>query len=466
MKARHIAAISVAVALAAAGCGGSSSGSTASGGETSSSPSGTVAATTPAASPDTGSSSGGDDATSASGTLTVWLQVDAQSGWPKVVAAATDAFHKKYPNVKVDVQYQQWGDHLTKLDATLTAGNAPDVVEFGNTETTKYMAEGALVDLSGDTSMFDNSTTWLDGLAKSCTYEGKTYCVPYYASSRAITYRTDMFKKAGITAPPTSLAELDTMCKKLMDTYGDDPNFSALYLPGKNWYAAMSFVYGKAGAIATKSGDQWQPGLSSAKAQAGLKEWLKIYQDCSRAAPNIDEAHPQQYTVMAKGKVAMMWGLGWEYASVTAPKDSGGNPGLKGKLAVFPMPGYQAGKQLPAFLGGSDLGIPVSSKHQDWAKAWIAAFTSTPVQTKLVKTAGLIPNTTSLLKLLTSPSDKAFAKAASTSWFVPTSPNWADVENQSVLTTMLSSIASGKSSVADATKSADQKLDTILNKAS
>src|SRR5207237_6583460 len=70
--------------------------------------------------------------------LTVWLQVDAQSGWPNVVAAATSAFQAKHPGVDVKVQYQTWGTHLGKFDATLAGGNAPDVIEMGNTEMVKY----------------------------------------------------------------------------------------------------------------------------------------------------------------------------------------------------------------------------------------------------------------------------------------------------------------------------------------
>ena len=63
-------------------------------------------------------------ATGASGgkaadTLTVWLQVDAQSGWPEVVAAANAQFKAQNPGWDVDVQYQTWGTHLAKFDATL-----------------------------------------------------------------------------------------------------------------------------------------------------------------------------------------------------------------------------------------------------------------------------------------------------------------------------------------------------------
>src|SRR6476619_5355344 len=139
--------------------------------------------------------------------LTVWLQVDAQSGWPDVVAAANQQFQKDHAGWTVDVQYQNWGDHLQKFDATLAGGNTPDVIEMGNTEMVKYMAAGAFADISSSKGQFDNSANWLKGLAASGVYGGKLYGVPYYAGSRVVTYRTDVYNKAGISKLPTSLAQ-------------------------------------------------------------------------------------------------------------------------------------------------------------------------------------------------------------------------------------------------------------------
>ena len=96
--------------------------------------------------------------------LTVWLQVDAQSGWPDIVAAANAQFQKDHPGWTVDVQYQNWGDHLQKFDATLAGGNTPDVIEMGNTEMTKYMAAGAFADISSYKSTLRRTRrNWLSG---------------------------------------------------------------------------------------------------------------------------------------------------------------------------------------------------------------------------------------------------------------------------------------------------------------
>ena len=102
--------------------------------------------------------------------ITVWLQVDAQSGWPNLVAAANQEFQAKHPGTTVDVQYQTWGDHLSKFDATLAGGNTPDVIEMGNTEMTKYMAAGAFANLSSQKGSFANSKNWRKCLTACAIY--------------------------------------------------------------------------------------------------------------------------------------------------------------------------------------------------------------------------------------------------------------------------------------------------------
>ena len=47
--------------------------------------------------------------------LTVWLKIDPQSGWPDIVAATNAQFQKDDLGWTVEVQYQNWGDHLCAI---------------------------------------------------------------------------------------------------------------------------------------------------------------------------------------------------------------------------------------------------------------------------------------------------------------------------------------------------------------
>lgn len=390
--------------------------------------------------------------------ITVWLMGDARDAWPTAVEAANKAFTAAHPNTKVVIEYQTWADHLTKFDATLAANNVPDVIEFGNTEVTKYAAAGALADLSSYKSTFDNNKTWLKGLTDAGSYNGKLYAVPYYAGSRAVIYRTDMYKAVGASVP-TSYAEFLANGKKLMAKYGKaNKNFSAVHLPGKYWYAAMSFVYDAGGSIAVNSGGTWKGNLSSAKSIAGLNRFKEVATTLSKADKAGTEA--EQWKVMGSGSAAGSYSNGWELGLITDPK-FGGDTKLTGKLSAYPMPSVTKGKYSPAFLGGSNLAVPAKSDAVALGAEWIKHFTSNKAMKYIVVDGGALPNNTALLYLLP-PENKPFAEAAKSTWFVPTAKNWVNVEKAQVLQTMLSNIASGKKTVVQAAKDADKEITALL----
>jgi N,N'-diacetylchitobiose transport system substrate-binding protein len=394
--------------------------------------------------------------------ITVWLMGDAQANWPEAVAAANTAFKQKHPGVDVDVQYQSWGDYKTKFEATLAAGSGPDVLEFGNTDIPKYSAAGALAPLQR--SDFPNSATWLAGLAKAGTYNGKLYGVPYYAGARGVIYRKDQYAAAGIKKVPTTLAEFNAAGARLMARYGGskNPNYSAVYFPGRYWYAAMSFVYDYGGQIAKTKNGKWVGTLAEPKALSGLTAWRSAARQLSRANKTGDEAHPQQALVFAKGSVGSFIGNGWEWPYALDPKV--GNPSLDGKIGAYPMPSHIKGRYMPTFLGGSNLGVSITSKQKARAADWIAAFTSTANETRMATSGGVIPNTTTLARVNASKASLApFAEAAKYSWFVPSTPNWANVESANVLQSMLSNILRNPSKTRELAQKASDQITEILN---
>lgn len=398
-------------------------------------------------------------------TIKVWLMVDAQSGWKNVVDDATARFTAE-THATVDVQYQEWANRYTRLDTALAGSTPPDVVELGNTDMPKYVFEGAFA--SVDKSKFENSSTWLTGLSDPCTLDGKTYCVPYYAGARVLIYRTDLLQAAGLT-PPTTYADLVTDMATLKTKNASDPNFAAFYMPGAYWYAAMSWVYGNGGQIATKGSDgKWQGTLSQPQALQGLQQWADLQHNDSKGDPTKDEN--DQDAIFAQGHAAFMYGNGWEVGSVQSQHKDPNDPNsamvdtaVKGKVAAVAMPGATAGKGLPSFLGGSDVAVTKVSKNQALAAEWIKIFTDTTSQKGLIA-KGALPNATALLDQAASqPGNAATAQAAKNSWFVPMAPNWADVESGNILQQMLRDIATNHKTVQDAATWADGQITTILN---
>ncbi len=397
--------------------------------------------------------------------VTVWVMTDAQNGWPGAIAAANAQFKQKHPGVDVNIQYQSWDSVLQKFDAALAANDAPDVIELGNSQTVKYMAAGAFSTIKAKN--YPNSSTWLGGLKAYCSYNGKLYCVPYYAGARAVIYRKDMYRRAGIKGVPKTYAQFLSAGNKLMKKFGKNKNFSAFYEPGQNWYVATSFVedYGGHLAVRGKNG-KWKGALDSPQAIKALTIFKSMVLKLSRASKTQDEAHPYPSIPFAKNRVGSFIGNGWEWPYVFDPKGGAAPKSLEKKMGAYPMPSHIRGRYMPTFLGGSDLGIPISAKNKQLGADWIKAFTSTPAMTLIAK-AGNIPNTTKLANVnAKNPALAPFARASKYSWFTPSAPNWTNVENSHLLKQMLTAILTNKKSVKAATHSASKQITKILNASS
>ncbi|MFG2813753.1 extracellular solute-binding protein [Streptomyces sp. NPDC004673] len=395
-------------------------------------------------------SKGGD-----SDQLTVWLTVDAQNNWPDLVQAADSAVMKKHPDLKIKHEYYGWPDKNAKLDAVLATDKAPDVVEMGNSEMLGYMVKGAFAPV--DPAKFAASDAWLDGLKTSVTYDGKTYGVPYYAGGRVANWRKDVAASVGVKTPPKTYAELTSALDKIQKKEGD--KFNAWYQPTRDWYAAMSFVYDAGGAIAKEEGGQWKGTLSSPESVKGLTAFKQVVDKYMHGDKTKDES--DRYLVYGQGKSAMIFAAAWEGATSADPKnDKTGK--LKDNLENFVMPG-PSGKNMPVFLGGSDLAVPVKSHNQDVAAEWINAFTGPAGQKGLMAKGNLPNNKTDLATLKNDPATVVPATAAESNWFVPMAPGWGQVEKAQVLQTMLQQIGTGKKSVQDAAKEADAAIDKVIN---
>jgi N,N'-diacetylchitobiose transport system substrate-binding protein len=414
-----------------------------------------------------GSKTDNSPTTSASGavdgkgkTLKVWLMVDAQSSWKNVVDDASKRFTDA-TGAQVTVEYQQWANHLTKLDATLAGSAVPDVIELGNTEFPKYVFSQAFAAINP--ADYENSGTWLQGLKGACDFEGQTYCVPYYAGARVLIYRTDLFKKAGITAAPKTYDEFLSDADKLQTAQKSDSKFGAVYMPGQYWYAAMSWVKAAGGDIAKQDGDKWAGQLSQPPSIAGLQKWVDMAKKYSKADPTKNEN--DQAGIFAQGEAGMFYGNAWEQGAAEQVKKDPNDPNsklvdtkVKGKLAAAPMP------EVPSFLGGSNLGVATKSQNKQLAAQWIKYFTDSTSMAGLVK-ANALPNSTALLDKAAAdnPTIAPAALAAKSSWFTPSAEKWADVEKGNILQTMLTDILTGKKSVADGAKWADDQINTTLN---
>jgi N,N'-diacetylchitobiose transport system substrate-binding protein len=198
----------------------------------------------------------------------------------------------------------------------------------------------------------------------------------------------------------------------------------------------------------------------------GIQDYVDYYQASSTGPKNNDEMNPPEYTLFQQGKVGMFVGNGWEISSAIGTK---GVVTSADQVGVMAIPSVTDGKTQPVFLGGSVLGVAAKSKNQAQAIDWLKQLTTDAGQQLLISN-GWIPNLKAAAANIPSTPDTAILKvqateAAAGSGFTPNDPRWAGVEANNPIKTMMTKILTGQSSIADAAKEADQKIDTVLNAA-
>jgi N,N'-diacetylchitobiose transport system substrate-binding protein len=402
-----------------------------------------------------GCAGGGDSGSSEKATIRVWLNGTDTPDDARAYLVKT--FEKENPGSKLKIEEQSWTGIVDKLTTALSGSDSPDVVEVGNTQAPAFTTVGAFMDLTDKKAELGGKDL-LPGFVDVGTADGKFYAAPYYAGSRLVFYRKDMFQAAGLSVPKT----FDEYVQDGITLAKANPGVSGIYMPGKDQYNVMPYIWEAGGEIATEKGGKWTAQLSSDESVAGLTTFQKVAQEASTAPKDGDGTNPQ--VPFCANQVAMLSAPNWVKGSILAPADSDtpGCPDIESNLGVFALPGKSAGTTAQVFAGGSNIAVSNKSAHKDLAYKALKIMLSKDYQSILGK-HGLVPALTSLADTLGSDETaKASAEAAANTKLTPASPKWADVEASSILLDTFSSIAQG-ADVKTTAEAADKKIDSILN---
>ncbi|MEV4064873.1 extracellular solute-binding protein [Nonomuraea dietziae] len=391
-------------------------------------------------------------ASAAPAKLTVWI-MDGSVTQELLKQFETD-YEAAHKGVDLDIQIQAWDGIGERVTAALASTDAPDVIEVGNTQVAQYSASGGVRDLTGKIADL-RGEDWIPGLAEPGKIDGKQYGVPWYAANRVVVYNRDLWEKAGIEAPPKTREEWLEVTASL-NKGGDQ----GIYLTGQTWYALAGFIWDEGGDLAVKEGDRWKGALDTPQALAGM-EFYRRLQALGKGPKDADEANPPQHEVFAQGRVGQIIAVPGIAARVLEVE-----PGMKGKMGFFPIPGKSADKPGAVFTGGSDLIIPEASKNHDAAYEVVKALAGEKFQTELAKAMSFVPNRASLAGVLSGDEGTAaMAAGAAHGRATPNTPNWAAVEATSIIKQYMTAVLTGKDAAAEASK-VSESITTTLNSGS
>jgi N,N'-diacetylchitobiose transport system substrate-binding protein len=380
-------------------------------------------------------------------------------------------FHKQYhayAKTKINVVWIPWADRTTDWQkAAAGHKNAPDITELGNTDTPTQASLGLLDNIASNVTAWSSKPDLVAGMLANDTQGGGTYGVPWFGGVRGIWYRQNEFQVAGITAPPTTWAQLLTDAKKLMKKF---PGSYGIGAPSNYTYGIASFIWGAGGQIAVQKGGKWVGELTSPQSEAGIRFYadLTLTQHLSPAKyigqtelGNPGATSGGSNEDFGLGRLGMYIDGPWAQAEFPA------NTVDKAGLASFPVPSQNGPNPAPAFAGGSDLGVFVSSKYKtaDWAL--IRVMDSTANSTSFASLQGFFPPYTSKLTggaYAGSPIMSGFAKAATSTQISPfNAKNWTIVDTtDQIIPTMMKALEKGANFSATVSK-ANTAMTNVLN---
>ncbi len=323
---------------------------------------------------------------------------------------AADAYHAAHSNVSFTVDPIQNEQFTTKVPAALAGGDPPDIFQqWGGGQLVSQITSGKLMDLTSASSGWISE---LGATAQGWQADGKQYGIPYDLHVVGFWYRKDIFAQAGITAPPTTMDELNADVVKLKAK-----NIAPIAIGSKDrWPDAFYWDYF---AVRECSTDV----LKQASKDMKLDDpcWIKAGNDLkSFLATNPFQTGflgtPAQQGVgssagmVASGKAAMELQGDWELPTMEGLLPTGN---FKSQLGWFPFPAVTGGAGDPTVaLGGGD-GFSCTTNAGPACPDFLKYLASTAVQDKIASQGIALPANPSSASKLTDPNLQTVSAYAS-----------------------------------------------------
>jgi multiple sugar transport system substrate-binding protein len=307
-------------------------------------------------------------------TLTFW-------SWVPGIQQSVNLWNKSHPNIHVNLDEVTSGNAGTyaKMFSALQAGNAPDLGQVEYATLPNFEHVNGLVDLSkyGASSVKQNFVPWT---WTQVTLGSAVEAIPQDTGPMGLFYRTDLFKKYGLTVP-TTWAQYMSDAKTL---HAANPNAYIAAFPANDaqWFAGLAW---QAGAKwFSTSGDTWVTGINDAPSTQVANFWQQlISQHLVKVEPDFAS---EWYKDLSDGTLltwpTAVWG---ENTLITNAAPT------KGNWRVAAMPNWGATPSNGNW-GGSTTVVFSGSKHPAQA-AQFAMWLNTSQQsiTGLITKGGLYP---------------------------------------------------------------------------
>jgi arabinogalactan oligomer/maltooligosaccharide transport system substrate-binding protein len=311
--------------------------------------------------------------------LTWWDTSDPKNEGPAFQELITK-FNQTYPNVKINYQSVPFGETQNKFKTAAQAkAGAPDILRAEVAWVPEFASLGYLYNLDGSELLADEADFVATPMSSN-KFDGKTYGVPQVTDSLALLYNKKIFTDAGITAAPTTWAEMKTAATTIKQKTGK----SGLFI-NAGGYFLLPFIYGEGGDLVDPAGKKII--VNSAQSVAGVKVAQDLVKSGAAVKPPANDSYGTMMTLFKEQKVAMIINGPWEVNNIRQAPTFDGVENLG--IAAVPAGSAKAG----APVGGHNYviwsGMP--QEKVPAAIAFVKFMSSAESQAFLADKLGLLP---------------------------------------------------------------------------
>ncbi|WP_017612529.1 sugar ABC transporter substrate-binding protein [Nocardiopsis salina] len=388
-------------------------------------------------------------------TLTVWIMEGTNPDATGFFEEANEAFSEEH-GMDVEVEFIPWADAQDMISTSIAGGTMPDVVELGTTFVPEFSDAGALHDLA---PAIDDTSAYNEGMLEMGEIDDAVYSLPWYAAIRSVVYRTDVFEEHG-AEEPENWEELRETALELSEAEDD---MIAFPVPGDAQYSVLPWIWGGGAEVAVEQDDgTWVSEVDSEEAREGIEFFtdLSLEDDLSTTgAVNWNEIDVMESFSEEDAVMAILGN-----ANPKAVVEN--NPDLEGDIGVFPIPGQDEGYS-DSFAGGSNLAVFEGTGNEDAGTAYIEHLTDPEWSVRWADDTGFFPGGVEEIEEYAESDDPTVQPFAvqlnEAGRGTPVAPEWGQVEAENVIVGMQQDILNGNVSVEEATESAADEIEQILN---
>ena len=285
-------------------------------------------------------------------------------------------WEKAHPEIKVEAVRQDSSQYHQMIVTSFGTGMSPDVARVDITNVAAYAKQGGLVALSDFADFAELSAAYLEAPLSTNLYQGKYYGLPLDTNCKAAVVNTNVLKELGLNEVPATMEEFLAAAK--------DRGTYSLNVSGVGDWDMYPYFWLFGGTLTDEGFTKATGYLDSEASIAAINKLLELHDQKIFTIRDVD------------GSVDAWDGINSEYAMFfEGPWYFGSYEDCAAKgIVAATIPTYEG--RSASVVGGEDIAVFATSKHQQAAYEFAKFITSEEVQLAMLE-AGQLPILKSLV---------------------------------------------------------------------